>query len=178
MREEYNSVLQQILFPSEEYSPIPFWFFNDEPDRNKIKKQLEDYVAKGVNGFVLHPRIGIPETLPYLSEEYFEVVRYIVETAAKLQMKVVLYDEAMYPSGSAHGLVVKEHPEYASTGIILRTEPGTGEVITRFSDGRYLVRDFTKGTIRGIHFGEDDGEAGAPASADILNPEAVKLFIH
>ena len=110
MREEFNSVLQQILSPSEEYSPIPFWFFNDEPDRNKIKKQLEDYVAKGVNGFVLHPRIGIPETLPYLSEEYFEVVRYIVETAAKLQMKVVLYDEAMYPSGSAHGLVVKEHP--------------------------------------------------------------------
>lgn len=173
-----NTVLQQILSPSEEYSPIPFWFFNDEPDRNKIRKQLEDYVAKGVNGFVLHPRIGIPTNLPYLSEEYFEAVRYIVETAANLQMKVVLYDEAMYPSGSAHGLVVKEHPEYASRGIILREEPGSGEVITRFSDGRYLVRDFTKGTIRGIHFGEDDGEADAPPSADILNPEAVKLFIH
>ena len=36
---------------------------------------------------------------------------------------------------------------------------------------------FTGGTIRGIHFGEDDGEAGAPKSADILNPDAVELFI-
>lgn len=172
-----KTVLQQILSPSEEYTPIPFWFFNDEPDREKIKNQLEDYVAKGVNGFVLHPRIGIPTNLPYLSEGYFEAVRYIVKTAAKLQMKVVLYDEAMYPSGSAHGLVVKENPEYASNGIILRDEPNGLEVITQLSDGRYLVRDFTKGTIRGIHFGEDDGEPGAPASADILNPEAVKLFI-
>ena len=173
-----KTVIQQILSPSEEYSPIPFWFFNDEPDRDKIRKQLEDYVTKGVNGFVLHPRIGIPTSLPYLSEAYFEVVRYIVDVAAELNMKVVLYDEAMYPSGSAHGMVVAEHPEYASSGITLRTEPSGMEVLAQLTDGRYIVRDYTKGTIRGIHFGEDDGEAGAPASADILNPEAVKLFIH
>ena len=173
-----KTVLEQILSPAEEYSPIPFWFFNDEPDRDKIRKQLEDYVAKGVNGFVLHPRIGIPTNLPYLSEDYFEVVRYIVKTADELKMKVVLYDEAMYPSGSAHGMVVAENPEFASNGIILRDEPTGIEVIAKFSNGKYLVRDYTKGTIRGIHFGEDDGEAGAPASADILNPEAVKLFIH
>ena len=66
-----KTVLEQILSPSEEYSPIPFWFFNDEPDRDKIRMQLEDYVAKGVNGLVLHPRIGIPESLQYLSKEYF-----------------------------------------------------------------------------------------------------------
>ena len=172
-----ETVMKQILSPSQEFSPIPFWFFNDEPDRDKIRKQLEDYVAKGVNGLVLHPRIGIPESLQYLSKEYFEVVRYIVGVADELQMKVVLYDEAMYPSGSAHGLVVAENPEFASNGIILRDQPEGIEVIARFSDGRYLVRDYTKGTIRGIHFGEDDREAGAPASADILNPEAVKLFI-
>ena len=172
-----KTVLEQILSPSEEYSPIPFWFFNDEPDRDKIRMQLEDYVAKGVNGLVLHPRIGIPESLQYLSKEYFEVVRYIVGVADELQMKVVLYDEAMYPSGSAHGKVVAENPEFASNGIILRDQPEGIEVIAQFSDGRYLVRDYTKGTIRGIHFGEDDREPGAPASADILNPEAVKLFI-
>ena len=33
------------------------------------------------------------------------------------------------------------------------------------------------GTIRGVHYGEDDGEAGAPASADLMNPEAVALFL-
>ena len=56
-----ETVMKQILSPSQEFSPIPFWFFNDEPDRDKIRKQLEDYVAKGVNGLVLHPVLGFRE---------------------------------------------------------------------------------------------------------------------
>ncbi|MCM1304930.1 MAG: hypothetical protein NC306_12630 [Butyrivibrio sp.] len=132
---------------------------------------------KGVEGIVLHPRIGIPEEIPYLSEAYFKAVRYVVRTAGRLGMKVVLYDEGMYPSGSAHGLVVAENADYASKGITLSDSPEGGEVITRFSDGKYLVYGFTHGTIRGIHYGEDDGEPGAPKSADILNPDAVDAFI-
>ncbi len=179
--EQSANLLNEILNPSEEFTPIPFWFFNDEPDEGKIAAQLKDYVNKGVNGIVLHPRIGVPATVPYLSESYFRVVRFIVDTAAQLGMKVVLYDEGMYPSGSAHGMVVAANPDFASKGIKLVSSeqdiPEEGEVITQFADGRYLVYCFTHGTIRGIHFGEDDGEAGAPAAADILNPAAVEEFI-
>ncbi len=173
------TIMDDILHPLEEFTPIPFWFFNDMPDRNRIREQLQDYAAKGVNGFVLHPRIGVPEEIPYLSEAYFEAIRFIVKTAAELHMQVVLYDEAMYPSGSAHGMVVEQNPEYASKGIRLvqAGEAAEGEEIVGFADGSRLVYGFTGGTIRGIHFGEDDGEAGAPKSADILNPEAVEAFI-
>lgn len=55
--------------------------------------------------------------------------------------------------------------------------PEEGVLVAQFSDGMKLVYCFTHGTIREIRFGEDDGEAGAPASADILNPEAVAKFI-
>ena len=103
-----RELLGDILSPSGEFSPVPFWFFNDRPEKEKIKAQLEDFVQKGVCAFVLHPRIGIPEEIPYLSEAYFETVCFIVRTAANLNMKVVLYDEGMYPSGSAHGMVVAE----------------------------------------------------------------------
>lgn len=170
-------LLAALREPSEEFSPIPFWFFNDRPDEEKIAAQLKDFAEKGVNGFVLHPRIGIPEDIAYLSEEYFAAVRFIVKTAASFGMKVVLYDEGMYPSGSACGMVAAADPSFAAKGITLQKEPGTGEVLERLADGSCLVKDFTGGTIRGIHFGEDDGEAGAPAAADILNPEAVRLFI-
>ena len=174
-----STIMENLEHPSMEFTPIPFWFYNDAPDKEKIKKQLTDYVEKGVNGIVLHPRIGIPKSLEYLSEEYFRVVKYIVETAAELNMKVVLYDEGMYPSGSAHGQVVAANPSFASKGVrLLEEKPEQGEIITQFPDGKYLVYDYTQGTIRGIHFGEDDGEVGAPASADILNPEAVECFIH
>lgn len=176
------ALIKQILHPEAAFSPIPFWFFNDAFDGKKVQSQLEDYVEKGVHGFVLHPRIGIPEDMPYLSEAYFTAVRFIVKTAAVLGMKVVLYDEGMYPSGSAHGKVVEENPEYASKGLFL-TDGDTGhlpegaEPVYRLADGRALYYGFTGGTIRGIHFGEDDGEAGAPRAADILNPDAVDAFI-
>ena len=48
------------------------------------------------------------------------------------------------------------------------------------ADGRSLLCFrvcFSGGTIRGIHEEEDDGERFAPASADLLNPEAVQAFI-
>lgn len=172
-----NQLLANIKNPSDEFTPYPFWFFNDEPDKNRIKEQLQDFVAKGVNGFVLHPRIGIPHSLEYLSKQYFTVVRYIVATAKELGMKVILYDEAMYPSGSAHGLVVKSNAEYAAKGIKILKEPGEDKIIAVLPDNRYLTYGFTGGTIRGIHFGEDDGEKDAPKAADILNREAVKEFI-
>ncbi|PXX51994.1 hypothetical protein DFR60_10879 [Hungatella effluvii] len=174
---DVKQLWKEIMEPSEEFTPVPFWFFNDEPDETKIRLQLEDFVEKGVNAFVLHPRIGIPETIPYLSPAYFETVRFIVKTASEIGMKVVLYDEGMYPSGSAHGMVAEENPEYASKGITLAEEPGDQEILARMPDGKYLIYGFTGGTIRGIHFGEDDGENGAPKSADILNPEAVQTFI-
>ena len=174
-----EQLCREILHPDKEFSPVPFWFFNDMPDEDKIRKQLTDYVDKGVNAIVLHPRIGVPVEIGYLSKEYFKAVRFIVKTADELGMKIVLYDEGMYPSGSAHGMVVAQNLEYASKGIKLATfeEIGDGDIITRFKDGMYLVYTYTKGTIRGIHFGEDDGENGAPQAADILNPEAVEAFI-
>ncbi len=179
-------ILKKLSEPGPEYSPLPFWFYNDAFDEEKVRNQLADYVEKGVNGFVLHPRIGIPEDMPYLSDSFFESVRFIVRTADSLGMKVILYDEGMYPSGSAHGMVVDANPEYASKGIVLlereaaeeklAKEP-SAQVIAELADGKKIVYGFTGGTIRGIHFGEDDGEAGAPKSADILNPDAVDEFI-
>lgn len=108
-----EKIIKELNNPSEEFTPVPFWFFNDTPDQERIRKQLKDYQEKGVDAFVLHPRIGIPEELPYLSEAYFDAVKFIVKTADELGMKVVLYDEGMYPSGSAHGMVVKKNQEYA-----------------------------------------------------------------
>ncbi len=172
-----NRFLENIISPPEEFTPIPFWFLNDEPDEEKIRRQLTDYVDKGVKGIVLHPRIGIPKEISYLSENYFKAVKYVVRMAGQLGMKIVLYDEGMYPSGSAHGLVVKENADYASKGIALSDSAEGGQVITQFGDGKYLIYGFTNGTIRGIHYGEDDGEEGAPMSADILNPDAVDAFI-
>lgn len=90
---------EQFLHPSDEFTLIPFWFWNDALDEKEITRQINDFCAKGINGFVIHPRMGIPEDIPYLSDKFMHYVKYTVEEAHKRSMQVVLYDEAMYPSG-------------------------------------------------------------------------------
>ena len=171
-----------------------------------------DFKEKGVDGFVIHARIGLPDNFTYLSDEFMGYVEFAVDEAEKLNMHVILYDEGMYPSGSAHGMVVKLNPSYASIGLkavkvdgqlhlaeengekilqLVSAEVSAGvlkdlkivneeQMISSKENGREvfaLVQTFSKGTIRGIHYGEDDGEAAAPPSADLLNPDAVDCFI-
>lgn len=174
---DIKSFLKEMLGPLNEYTPIPFWFINDTLSKDKLKEQLVDFKEKGVDGVVIHPRIGIPKDMVYLSDEYFSIIKYIVKTASELDMKIVLYDEAMYPSGSAHGEVVKANKNYASIGITISSDKENGIIIDGPKDGKYIIQKPCNGTIRGIHYGEDDGEERAPLSADILNPMAVEKFI-
>ncbi|MGN0162041.1 MAG: hypothetical protein ACI4EA_00480 [Candidatus Ornithomonoglobus sp.] len=50
-------------------------------------------------------------------------------------------------------------------------------MIAEFTDGKNIVSRKCGGTIRGIHYGEDDGEINAPLSANILNAQAADKLI-
>ncbi|MBR6568905.1 MAG: hypothetical protein IKK75_00460 [Clostridia bacterium] len=204
-----NTVREAFLKPHDEFSPMPFWFWNDELTNEEIRRQIHDFYDHGVAGFVIHPRKGMPRTIPYMSEKYMDFVRFAVKEAESLGMEVILYDEAMYPSGSAHGMVVRENPAWASRCLVMdvsdqdvpedeeliavcsalvqdgkaseiRLEEAVDGVYAAPGEGRSLLCFrvcFSGGTIRGIHEEEDDGERFAPASADLLNPQAVQAFI-
>lgn len=178
-----DDLKMEFLHPSEEFSPFPFWFWNDDLSENELERQMLEFKNKGIDGFVIHPRLGLPESIGYLTEEFFHYVNYAVKRASELNMKVVLYDEAMYPSGSCHGKVVKEDADYASRGLFVREnkEEHLGETLIAeaIHGGKkyYYYEGFSNGTIRGVHYGEDDGEKNAPASADLMNPDAVACFI-
>lgn len=106
--------------PIAEFSPYPFWFLNDELNENRLKKQIDDFYEKGINAFVLHPRIGIPQNTPYLSDRFMYFMDVCIKYAHSKNMKVLLYDEGMYPSGSACGQVVKDNPEFASRALFVQ----------------------------------------------------------
>jgi hypothetical protein len=214
---------RQFYDPSAEYSIFPFWFLNGNLNKEELARQLRDFKAKGVLGVVAHPRIGIPEDIEYLGPKFMELMRFIMEEATELGMKVIIYDEGMYPSGSAHGKVVENNPEFAARGLRMSMYPANGftqikerleeyeEIVlaaaAKFTGEKtmdplsvtslevennvvsfdpkgtgdwsivFLISTFTKGTVRGIHFGEDDGEPGAPPAGDLLNPDAMQKFI-
>ena len=69
----------------------------------------------GIKALTLHPRSG--NLLPFASAEWFEMIKAVVAEAARLDMKLWLYDEDPYPSGAAGGLVMAERPDLKSWAL-------------------------------------------------------------
>lgn len=195
---------QSFLNPSNEFTQVPWWFWNDEITEKGIREQLADFRRHGIHGFTIHARMGLARSIPYLGKRWFELVRFTVREAARHRMIVHLYDEGMYPSGSAHGEVVAGHSELLARGLEMRRLECTEEFKLnvqekyvaflpegqtkaipvapeaqppRAEPGWVFIVALSNGRIRGVHEGEDDGEPGAPFAADLLNPEAVRRFI-
>ena len=178
-----NRLIREFENPSSEFSPMPFWFWNDTLTESEISRQMHEFKKKGVDGFVIHPRLGLDPDIPYMGEKWLSFVRYAVALAKELDMKVMLYDEAMYPSGSCCGQVVAENPDYAAKGLKMSYDPTLAEgerlIAQALHDGQavYFILSPSRGTIRGVYYGQDDGQPGAPPAADLLNAESVETFI-
>ena len=80
---------------------------------DELLRQMDDFQAHGVYGFVIHPRIGLPRDTGWMSPKLLRFMKLAVEEARKRKMYVILYDEGMYPSGSASGQVVAHNPAHA-----------------------------------------------------------------
>lgn len=178
-----DRLIYEFEHPAEEFSPIPFWFWNDTLSECEISRQIHAFKEKGVDGFVIHPRIGLDPEISYMGERWLYFVRYAVELAASLNMKVILYDEAMYPSGSCGGQVVAENPNFCAKGLRMADSCILGErekLIAKVDwkgSERYFILTPTRGVIRGTYYGQDSNEPDAPPAADLLNPDSVATFI-
>ena len=178
-----------LFNPPREFSVMPFWFWNDTLSVAEITRQIDDFKQHGVSGFVIHPRVGLPRDLAWMSEKLLGFYKVAVEAAQQRQMAVMLYDEGMYPSGSASGQVVAADPAFAcrclakvdlSVGRTLMLKPGENLVATlqRRHGSRMSVIDRpANSVIRGLHYIGDGPQEEEPPAADILNPQAVQTFI-
>ncbi|HEV7300692.1 MAG TPA: hypothetical protein VGN72_15105 [Tepidisphaeraceae bacterium] len=179
-----------------DFSLIPFWFWNDALDEQEIVRQIRDFQAHGVHGFLIHPRVGLPRDIAFMSDRFLHFVQIAVAEAARLDMRVVLYDEGMYPSGSASGQVVATNAAYQCRGLSaaesddaalpLLSAGQTHIATARRANGRWLhvIDRPVDSVIRGLHYLNDaptsthsDAAEETPPAADLLNAAAVQCFI-
>lgn len=171
--------------PPREFSVMPFWFWNDDLDEREIVRQIEDMEAHGVYGFVIHPRVGLPRELGWMSERLLHFYAVAIEEARRRGMSVVLYDEGMYPSGSSSGQVVAANPAFQCRGLALVEDgaalPPDANVVATVprADGRRItvIDRPVDSFIRGLHYIDGGPTEDEPPAADILNPDAVAAFI-
>ena len=183
---------EDFIDPPREFSVMPFWFWNDTLKDEEIIRQIDDFEKHGVYGFVIHPRIGLPSDMKWLSPEMIHVMDVAIREAASRRMHVILYDEGMYPSGSSSGQVVERNAVHAARGLV-KMDLKKGEVpvlsggmklvtIADRPDGSQVavIEKPSGGVIRGIHYlneGEKRLLEETPPAGDILNPDAVTSFI-
>lgn len=132
--------------PSAEFSLAPFWFWNDEPDEAELIRQMDEMQAHGVDAFVIHPRLGLPQHLGWMSRGLLDKMRFAIEQAKSRGMWVILYDEGMYPSGSSSGQVVAENPVYQCHGLVCinldTVQPNTvDQGVAIGADGQIVLAD-------------------------------------
>jgi len=143
MNEEtaFPGFYKQLMHPPREYGMIPFWFWNDDLDEDELLRQLYEFYHAGFGGVLIHARIGLSRSTGYLTETYFKLVQRVVQECAVLGMKVILYDEGSYPSGSACGKVVAENPQSAARALTMceRTIKGPWRGYWRPSAGRGIT---------------------------------------
>ncbi|MBN1582052.1 MAG: hypothetical protein JXA89_15220, partial [Anaerolineae bacterium] len=179
----------ELRDPPREFSVMPFWFWNDTLQVDEILRQIVDMEAHGVYGFVIHPRVGLPRSVGWMSERMIYFMRLAVQEAARRKMYVILYDEGMYPSGSSSGQVVAENPLYQCrclAKIDLENDrspdlkPGWNLVgiAERANRKRVAVVDRpVDAYIRGLHYIDEGPREDEPPAADLLNPDSIATFI-
>jgi hypothetical protein len=187
-----QDIPKEFTDPPREFSVMPFWFWNDTLKDEEIIRQIADFEKHGVFGFVIHPRIGLPADIGWLSPRMIHSMDVAIGEAAHRKMYVVLYDEGMYPSGSSSGQVVARNPDHAARGLA-KIDLKNGEtlqlpagknlitIIDRPGGKRVAIIDQPSGgNIRGLHYigeGTDKMKEESPPAGDILNPDAVTSFM-
>ncbi|OIN99031.1 hypothetical protein COY52_10030 [Candidatus Desantisbacteria bacterium CG_4_10_14_0_8_um_filter_48_22] len=192
--------MPEFTRPDSFYWPGYIWFWNDRLSVRALSSQLRDmnrHKAKSVWPLPT-PRDFRPDSMPtsldpdYLSKEYLKRYKYAVKEAHRLGMKVWLYDEGGWPSGSACGRIVKENPALAQQYLCRREiKPKPKELVkvpgNCLSAFLYHGPSFIRRLIPGQEIKISRagfrleifsaGRADATRYPDLLNPEATREFI-
>ena len=161
-----DTLRSQFADPPREFGMMPQWFWNDDLDEAELLRQLREFHAKGCGGVMPHARVGLSRRVGYLTPEFFRLVRLVVTEAARLGLKVVLYDEGSYPSGSAQGQVVAENPAWANRVLLplWHRLSGPARGFWRSNRSRYLG-DRLIGAV-----------AGRETAANHLAPDSLRVL--
>ncbi len=103
-----SKTLDMALFrePTNEYRGAPFWAWNGGLDKQELAWQIDLFQKMGFGGFNMHVRQGLE--VDYLSDEFFDAVRFCAQKAQEKGMYAWAYDEDRWPSGNAGGKVTED----------------------------------------------------------------------
>ena len=161
---------------------IPFLAVTGVPTEADVRAKVAAIQANGAESFLVYARSGLQ--VPYMGEEWLQLAEWFCDEAVRRGLKVWLYDEYNWPSGTCKGRVPAENDawRYREAGVFPR--PGGGwlweevlapagwvnayepEAVRRFIElthevyAKRLARFFEGGTILGFFTDEPGHPVG------------------
>ncbi len=185
--------INNFRFPDVLYAPVYIWVWNDVCNQEIIDIQLTEMQNLGIRAFYIlpEPKEFRPDSMPtnlepdYLSEAYLDLCAYAIRKGKALGMNCWIYDEGGWPSGSACGKVMEDHPEYAqqilefyehsfSAGDVYKKI--TSDVLVSFLNDKEIIEEgyiFSEDAVVTEYVAEKR-DGGCP---DLLNKKATEYFI-
>ncbi|MBN1880701.1 MAG: hypothetical protein JW885_00895 [Deltaproteobacteria bacterium] len=188
-----EDLFSHFVTPPREYSPAPFVFLNHDMSPEITGDVLRELSRNGIYSVVMHPRTGL--RVQFGDATFWERLSSLIWRAGELGMQVWLYDDYNWPSGTAAGRVVRDHPEYIASGLVFkkyRNVHSTEDVLCVYGRDRsgllrptshptgksmaVVARRMTDTTFA-LNAAPWFSEIGRGA-LDILNPDAVAYFMN
>lgn len=136
--------------PPPDYSAQFTWGWSGPVTPEVIARDLDDIKSLGVHAAIIEPKSG--NLHPYLSPEWFELVRVAVAEAKKRDMRLWIMDDGDYPSGISGGKFTVERPD-------LRMQALAPTERVKVAAGSTFARDVDSQTICAIAFDAKSGKS-------------------
>ena len=101
---------------------IPFLAITGRPTEAEVRAKVAAIHAQKIESFLIYARSGLE--LEYMGEEWLKLTEWFCDEAERRGMKVWLYDEYNWPSGTCKGRVPNENDawRYAEYGVFRNTD--------------------------------------------------------
>ncbi len=119
-----SELRREFADPPLRWQSRPLWFWNGKLDAERTKGMVAACKTAGYYGMGILPCKGMG--VDFMSPEFLQHYQVAVDAAGRLGMKMCLYDEFWFPSGSAGGLLAKKHPEALSKRLDMLATDVTG----------------------------------------------------
>jgi len=140
MAADWATLEKNFTEPPHSSKSRPLWFWNKIPTAEETRAQIKAAAESGYAGLGILPAFP-QDKMKFMSPEFLEQYKIAADTAGEFGLKLCLYDEYWFPSGSAGGLLREKHPEHLCKRVdMLEATPD--------ADGKATL-ELPKGTLMG-----------------------------
>ena len=126
------------------YSPSVMWDWCAKPTPEEIDARLMEFSEMGISRVIIRPSKGL--VVPYLSDEYFELIRTAARRAGRYGVRIVICDENAPVSGIAGGEIttVSDYRVRDIVEIKRKDAEKNDEIVFENGEDVIVLRDISK----------------------------------